>query len=149
MAWKADQLLRHFERETERRIGGIKPYRAHTILADRRCLLAPGGPVESGDDVVREAEDLSRFADRRTHAIGDHSGGEARALATIVIIDILDHLLAPLVLEVDVDVRRLVALGRDEALEQKIEVRRIDLSDPEAIADCGIGCRAAALTEDS
>src|SRR6202000_1331538 len=56
--------------------------------------------------------------------------------------------LAPLVLKVDVDVRRLVAFGRDEALEQKIEVRRIDLSDPEAIADGGIGRRAAALTED-
>jgi hypothetical protein len=51
----------------------------------------------------------------------------------------LDHLLAPLVLEVDVDVRRLIALGRDEALEQKIETRRIDLGDPEAVADRGIG----------
>ena len=65
-----------------------------------------------------------------------------------MLVDVLDHLLAPLVLEVDVDVRRLVALGRDEALEQKIEVRRIDLSDPKAIADRGIGRRAAALTED-
>ena len=65
-----------------------------------------------------------------------------------MIINILDHLFAPLVLEVDVDVGRLVALGRDEALEQKIEVRRIDLGDPEAVADRGIGRRAAALTED-
>ena len=64
MAWKTDQRLRHLKRELERRIGGIEADRAHAILADRRCLLAPGGPVESGDDVVREAEDLGRFADR-------------------------------------------------------------------------------------
>ncbi len=149
MAWKADQLFRHLERELEGRVGGIKPYRAHAILADRRCLLSPGRSVESGDDIVREAEDLGRFADRRARAIGDHRGGEAGALAPIAIIDILDHLFAPLVLEVDVDVGRLVALGRDEALEQKIEMRRIDLSDAKAITDRGIGRRAAALTEDS
>jgi len=149
MAWKADKRLRHLERELERRIGGIEADRAHAILADRRCLLAPGGPVESGDDVVREAEDFGCFADRRACAIGDHCGGKASALAPIVIIDILDHLFAPLVLEVDVDVRWLVAFGRDEALEQKIEIRGIDLSDPKAIADGGIGRGAAALTEDS
>jgi hypothetical protein len=32
----------------------------------------------------------------------------------------LDDLLAPLVLEVDIDIRRLVALLADEALEQEI-----------------------------
>ena len=149
MAGKADQRLRHGEREPERRIDGIEPGRAHTGLADRRCLLAPGGSVEGGDDVVGEAEDLGRLADRRTRAIGDHRGREAGALAPIAIVDILDHLLAPLVLEVDVDVGRLVALGRDEAFEQKIETRRIDLGDPKAIADGGIGGRAAALAEDS
>src|SRR6202020_2791363 len=111
MTRKTDQRLRHLKRKLERRVGGIESDRAHAILADRRCLLAPRGPVESGDDVVREAEDLSRFADRRTHAIGDHCGGEARKLATIVTIDIFAHLLAPFVLEVDVDVGWLVALG--------------------------------------
>ena len=34
-------------------------------------------------------------------------------------VDVLDHFLAPFVLEVDVDVRRLVALAGDEALEQQ------------------------------
>ena len=133
----------------ERRIGGIEPDRAHAILADRRCLLAPGGSVESGDHIVGEAEDLGRFADRRARAVGDHRGGEAGALAAVSLVDVLDHLFAPLVLEVDVDVGRLVALGRDEALEQQIEARRIDLGDPEAIADRGIGRRAAALAEDA
>ena len=52
-------------------------------------------------------------------------------------------------LEVDVDVGRLVALGRDEALEQEVEARRIDLGDPEAEADRGIGRRAAALAENA
>ena len=131
MARKTDQRLRHLEREFERRIGGIEPCRAHAGSADRLCLLAPGGSVESGDDIVREAEDFRRLTDRRARAIGDHRGSKAGALASIMIINILDHLFAPFVLEVDVDVWGFVTLGRDEALEQKIETRRIDLSDPE------------------
>ena len=128
---------------------GSSPAARTPILADRRRLLAPGGPVERGDDIVGEAEDLGRLADRRAGAVGRHRGGEAGALAPVALVDVLDHLLAPLVLEVDVDVGRLVALGRDEALEQKIEARRIDLGDPEAEADRGIGRRAAALAEDA
>ena len=51
-------------------------------------------------------------------------------------------------LEIDVDVGRLLALGRDEALEQEIDLGRIDIGDGEAVADSGVGRGAAALTED-
>ena len=57
-------------------------------------------------------------------AIADDGGGEAGAVAAVAGIDILDHLLAPLMLEIDVDVGRLFPLGRDEALEQKIDLGR-------------------------
>ena len=43
----------------------------------------------------------------------------AARCAAVLAVDVLDHLLAALVLEVDVDVGRLVALGADEALEQQ------------------------------
>ncbi len=52
-------------------------------------------------------------------------------------------------LEIHVDVRRLLARGADEALEQEIHVGGIDGGDAEAIADGGIGGRAAALAEDA
>ena len=51
-------------------------------------------------------------------------------------------------LEIDVDVGRLAALGRDEALEQQVEARRVDRGDAEAVADRRIGRRAAPLAED-
>ena len=47
-------------------------------------------------------------------------------------VDVLDDLFAPLVLEVDVDVGRLAPLAADEALEQQVHARRIDLGDAEA-----------------
>ena len=46
-------------------------------------------------------------------------------------VDVLDHFLAPLMLEIDVDVGRLLALLGDEALEQQVAGRRVDRGDAE------------------
>ena len=99
--------------------------------------------------IGRQAEDLGRLAHRRARAIGDDRRGQPGALAPVLLVDVLHHLFAALVLEIDVDVGRLVALGRDEALEQEIEACRVDLGDPEAEADHRIGRGAAALAEDA
>ena len=73
----------------------------------------------------------------------------ARTLAAIALIDVLDDLLAPLVFEIHVDVRWLTALGGNEALEQQIDLRRIDRGDVQAIAHRGIGRRTAALAKNA
>ena len=51
-------------------------------------------------------------------------------------------------LEIDVDVRRLAALGADEALEQQAAADRVDGGDAEDVADGGVGRRAAPLAKD-
>ena len=71
----------------------------------------------------------------------------AARMMAIALVDILDDFLAPLMLEIDVDIGRLLALLADEALEQKIDLHRIDGGDAEHIADGGIGRRAAPLAE--
>ena len=63
-------------------------------------------------------------------------------------VDPLDHLLAPLMLEIDIDVGRLASLLRNEALEQEVVAFRIDGGDAEHVADGRIGGRAAALAKD-
>ena len=52
-------------------------------------------------------------------------------------------------LEVDVDVRRLVALAADEALEQHFAARGVDLGDEERVADGRVRRRAASLAQDA
>ena len=52
---------------------------------------------------------------------------------------------AALMLEVDVDVGRLVALAGNEALEQHLGARRIDFGDAQAVADRRVRRRAASL----
>ena len=73
--------------------------------------------------VLGQTEHLADLADGAAAAIADHRRREAGTLAAIFLVDVLDDLLAPLVLEIDVDVGRLAALRRHEALEQKIDRR--------------------------
>ena len=72
----------------------------------------------------------------------------AACVAAVLRVDVLDHLLAPLVLDVEIDVGRLGALARQEALEQQAHAHRIDRGDAEAVADRRVGRRAAALAQD-
>ena len=127
---------------------GIEPGLAHILLGQGGVAQAPDGGGERGDGVLRQAHRLADLAHRRAAAIGDDGGGDAGAVAAVAAIDILDHLLAPLMLEIDVDVRRLLPLRRDEALEQEIDLGRVDIGDGEAVADGGIRRRAAPLAED-
>ena len=68
-------------------------------------------------------------------------------MAPILLVDVLHDFFAPLVLEVDVDVGRLVALLGDEALEQQIHAGRIDFGHAEHITDGGVGGAAASLAQ--
>ncbi len=55
--------------------------------------------------------------------------------------------LAPLVLEIDINVRRLAPLLGDEALEQQVIAVGIDRGDAEHEADCAVRRRAAPLAQ--
>ena len=148
VARETDQFAGQIQRQRQRRRARIEPGGARPLLADRRRTLAPDGVVERDDRVVGQAEDLGGFADRRAGAIGRDRARQPRPLAAVALVDVLDDLLAPLVLEIDVDVGRFAALGRNEALEQQVEARRVDLGDPETVADRRVGRRAAPLAED-
>ena len=62
-------------------------------------------------------------------AVADDGGGQRGAAAAIALIDMLDDFLAPLMLEIHIDVGRLAAFGAEETLEQDIEFVGIDGGD--------------------
>ncbi len=61
-------------------------------------------------DVLGQPERLADIAHRAARAVADHRGAERRPVAAIGLVNPLDDLLAPLVLEIDIDVGRLAAL---------------------------------------
>src|SRR5271167_3452963 len=146
---KADQLRSEVECETQGSVGGVELGLAHPLIGNRIVAPAPDDAGECGDDIDAEPQGLADLADCRARAVADHGGGETGAVAAVFFVNVLDHLLAPLVLEIDIDVGWLVAGSADEALEQDIDARRIDRGDAETIADDRIGGRAASLTQDA
>ena len=118
----------------------------------RRGERAAMPPVELAgqfvEHVLAEPQHLADIAHGRASAIGDERPGHPGAVAAVFLVDILDDLLAALVFEIDVDVRRLSALAAGETLEDECELVRIDRGHPQAITDRGVGRRASALAED-
>src|SRR5688572_31760100 len=68
-------------------------------------------------------------------------------------VDVVEHFLTPVVLDVDVDIGRLgAAFGADlgeKALEEQTVLHRIDGGDPKAVRDRGVGGAAATLGENA
>jgi len=74
--------------------------------------VSPGHRAGQCVDLVGgKAQHLGEFPHRALAAVGDDGGGECRALAPVLAVEVLDDLLAAFVFEVDVDVGRLVALA--------------------------------------
>ncbi len=78
---------------------------------------------------------LRHLPQRGPGTVGDHVRHLRGPVAAVALVDVLDHLLPALVLDVEVDVGRSVALGREEAFEQQAERNRVGLGDPERVTD--------------
>ena len=59
------------------------------------------------------------IAQRTAGPVADHRGGNGSTLSPVFFVDVLDDLLAALVLEVHVNVRWLIALSGDKTLKQE------------------------------
>ena len=105
----------------------------------------PGQPVQRG---LGHAQHLAHVAHGRAAAVAHHVGHHGRVGPAVLAIHVLDHLLAPAVLDVQIDVGRLGPLAGNEALEEEPHLHRVHGRDAQAVAHRGVGGRAAALAED-
>src|SRR5882762_1603998 len=149
MAWETDELVRELDGLLDFRIGGIEAGLADVLVHHALAADSPYGLGECGGHVGRQAHDLADLADRPPRAIVDDGCADRGAVPPVPLIDILDDLLAPVVLEIDIDVWRLAASLGDEAGKEKLDLGRIDLRDAEAIADDAARSRSSSLAKDA
>src|SRR3954454_18035617 len=113
---EAADVLRQVARKAHQFIGERNQANDDWILgieagfADALVLHVSSVPetVHTGEPVdLREIEPerLADVAYRALRPIGDERGGECGTLAAVFFVDVLDYFLAPLVLEVDIDIR--------------------------------------------
>src|SRR5947209_180352 len=149
MPREAGELAGKRDRLGKPRFARIEAEAFRLDVVDRARPPAPDRAGERRHHVFREAEHFADFADRRTCAISDDARCQSGAFAAIFLVDILNDLLAPLVLEIDIDIGRLVARVGDEAFEQEIVPIGVNLRYPQAEAENGIGCGPSSLYENA
>ena len=148
MAGKADDLADQLDRQGHAAIFGVQPGIAQPVFARRRRGPAPDLPRQPGHHILTEPHDLAHLADRGAAAEMDHHRRQPRAFAGIAIIDPLDHLFAPFVFEIHVDIGRLAAFLGDEPLEDQGDAFGGHLGDAQQIAHHRIRGRPPPLTQD-
>ena len=95
------------------------------------------------DETVGHAEhapDIAHHGLRRHGAVGDDL---RYALAAVLLRHVVDHPVAPVHAEIDVEVRHRDTLGIEKALEQQVMADRIEIRDPQAVGDQRSRSRAA------
>ena len=149
MSWKAHQQSRKIRPLHDQRRPGIEPGFGET----GQQIAARIEPLMGLRDAIHDrrihAERLASFAQCATWTVRRHGGRQRRAIAPILAIDVLHDFLAALVLEIDVYVRRLTSLFRDEPLEQHRRARRIHLGHAKGKAHGRVGRRPAPLAKDA
>ena len=81
---------------------------------------------------LQHAADIAQHAARLQRAEGDDLRD---AITAVFLLHIIDHFVAPILAEIDVEVGHRHALGIKKALEQKAEADRIEIGNGERIGD--------------
>ena len=100
-----------------------------------------GDAIDVGDRHLHDAADV---ADGRPRLHGAEGDDLRDVLAPVLLGDVVDHLAAPALAEVDVDIGQRHPLGVEEPLEVQIEVQGIDVGNLQAVGHEAAGRRAAA-----
>src|SRR3546814_4469369 len=121
------------------RIAGINARLSETLFRHIAGIAAPRGTAQSCSHIFAKAQHLADFAHGAARTVMDDGGGDTRALTAITFVNILHHLFTPLMLKIDVDIRRLSALLREEAGEEQVIFDRIDRGNAKQVANGRIG----------
>ena len=147
VAGRVDERARELERQREALVPEVEVQRFGMLFLDALAAVTPDRAGEPRGDVFAKPERLADFADGAARTITRDDCGQRAAGPAIGLVDPLDDFLAPLMLEVDIDIGRLPALGADEAFEQEFGPHRIDRSDTKDVTDRAVRRAAAALAE--
>ena len=125
-------------------VGGLQVGVGVEGLLDRDAQLA----ADQLADLVAHVVGVAQHARGVAHGVfglqlaeGDHARDVVFA---VELADVLDHVLAVLVVEVDVDIGHLDALFRKEAFEQKAVRKRVEVGNAHRVGDDGAGGRTTA-----
>ena len=138
--WKPDQLVDQPEQPLASVALGIQARLAKPPGQGLACIRHIEAVGNGCQPIEREAHRLAHVTDGRPQPIANHLSRHAGPLAAVGFVDVLQHLFATLMLEIDIDIGGLLPLPADKPLEEQRGAGRIDRGDPQAVADGRVGC---------
>ena len=105
--------------------------------------------AELVDHGFREAHGRAHLTDRHAWPEGDDVGDHPGAVRAVFLVDVLQHLLAMVGGEIDVDVGRALVVLMQESLEEQVVRDGIDTRDAEQVGDDRVRRAAASLSGDA
>ena len=149
MPRKPDQFGGHIQCHRKRRFFRVKSGFANMFGRRRSAAATPVQRQKRTGHIAGKPHRLGNFTHSRAAAIGDHRCRNAGAFTPVFLVNILNDFFAPLMFEININIWRLIALGRNKAFKQQIQTTGIDCRDAKAITHGGIGRRATTLTQNA
>src|SRR5262245_31701053 len=103
MAREFHQCSSQFDAEPEHRLVWVVPLLPDLHVIEAFAPASPCGVCKKCSDIFREPERLANVSDRTARTVVDDGRDDRGAVATVAAIDILHHLFATRVLEIDID----------------------------------------------
>ena len=149
VAWKAQQGV-HQREELIRDFGAAGQALVQNLLAPAGGLVTP---VDAIQQLLHQcgikAQRLAHIPDGAAGAITNHGGGQGGPLTAVALVNVLNNLFTPFVLEIHIDVGGLIPVFGDEPFKQQFHIGRVHLGDAQAVTDRGIGCGSPALAKNA
>ena len=120
-------------------VGGVEDALDGDVLALDGRGHGLGEPVADGVGVAHDATGVLQGLLGLDDAVGDHL---ADAVGAVLLAHVLNDLVTPALVEVDVDIGHGDALGVEEALEDESVAQRVELGDAHGVGDHGAGSRS-------
>ena len=141
---KVAREVDHLAAQLEEVLPALRPHVGRRDRAEHRVLDVLAEPAiyafrQPVEHLGRESERLADLPDGHSRLECDDVAHHPGALPAVLVVDVLDHLLAVLGREVDVDVGGAGHLLVQEALEQQVVLDGIDAGDAEDVGDDGVG----------
>ena len=99
------------------------------------------------DPLGREAERLGHLAHCGARPVRDDRADHGGVIGAVAGVEVLDHLLAPVHVEVDIDIGQRARLV-DETLEEELVLDRVDLGDAQAVGHDRVAGAPPPLADD-
>ena len=121
MARKIEHLAGQPQQVLVHRVLGVQPGAEQGVRGPPSRSAAAAWATRSRRG-LGNAQHLAHVANRGARPVADEVGHHGGVAAAVLEVDVLDHLFAPLVLDVEVDVGRLGPLTGEEPLEEQSQL---------------------------